>query len=91
VKWIAGAALAVLLCGAAACGSSDVKADTFKSALKDRTDLTNAEATCVVTKTFKVFDQSTINDLYTASDQKDLDAKDQQRFEAIVEGCVNQR
>ena len=58
MKWIAGAALAVLLCGAAACGSSDVRADTFKSTLKDRTDLTDAEATCVVTKTFKVFDQS---------------------------------
>ena len=88
MKWIAGAALAVLLCGAAACGSSDVKADTFKSALKDRTDLTNAEATCVVTKTYKAFDQAAINDLYTASDQKDLDASDQKKFETIVEGCV---
>ena len=88
MKWIAAAALALALCGAAACGTSDVKADTFKSALKDRTDLTDAEATCVVSKTYKAFDQSTINDLYTASDQKDLDAKDQKKFEAIVEGCV---
>jgi hypothetical protein len=88
VKWIAGVALAVFLFGAAACGSSDVKADTFKSALQDRTNLTKAEATCVVDKTYKTFDQNTINDLYTASDQKDLDAKDQKKFEAIVEGCV---
>jgi hypothetical protein len=88
VKWIAGVALAVFLVGTASCGSSDVKADTFKSALQDRTDLTKAEASCVVDKTYKSFDQDTINDLYTASDRKDLADSDEQKFEKIVEGCV---
>jgi hypothetical protein len=88
VKRIAGTALALLLCGAAACGSSDVKADTFRKALDERTDLTKAQLTCVVDKTFETFDQSTINDLYTASDKEDLAAKDQRRFEAIVKGCI---
>jgi hypothetical protein len=88
VKSIAGVAVAVLLIGAA-CGSSDVKADTFRSALKDRTDLTDAEARCVVDKAYDAFDQEEINKLYTASDRKDLDDQDEQRFEKIVEGCVD--
>ena len=87
MKRIAAAAGALLLI-CAACGSSDVDADAFKKALKDRTDLTEAEASCVVDKTFDTFDQDTINDLYTASDRKDLDDKAETRFEAIVKGCV---
>jgi hypothetical protein len=89
VKSIAGVVFALVLVGAAACGTSDVKADTFKNALKDRTELTDAEATCVVDKTYDTFDQDVINDLYTASDREDLDNKDEQRFEKIVEGCVD--
>jgi hypothetical protein len=90
VKPIAALAVGLLLAGAAACGSSDVDADTFRSALQDRTDLTAAEARCVVDETFAVFEQDAINDLYTASDREDLADGDEQRFEEIVEGCVDE-
>ena len=85
VRSIAAVVFALLL-ATAACGSSDVKRRRSSDALKDRTDLTNAQVTCVVNETFDTFDQDTINDLYTSSDRKDLADKDEQQFEKIVEG-----
>ncbi len=87
VRSIAAVVFALLL-ATVACGSSDVKQETFRDALKDRTDLTNAQVTCVVNKTFDEFDQDAINDLYTSSDRKDLADADEQQFEKIVKGCV---
>ena len=87
VRSIAAVVFALLL-ATAACGSSDVKQETFSDALKDRTDLTNAQVICVVNETFDTFDQDAINDLYTSSDRKDLADKDEQQFEKIVKGCV---
>jgi hypothetical protein len=88
VKTIAAVAFVVLLAGVAACGSSDVDADDFRSALNDRTDLKAREVDCVVDATFDQFDQETINELYTASDREDLSDAAEKRFERIVEGCV---
>jgi hypothetical protein len=87
VRSITAVAFAVLL-AAVACGSSDVSRDSFSSALQERTELTKAQVTCVVDKTFDAFDQDAINDLYTASDRKDVANADEKRFEKIVEGCV---
>ena len=83
-------ALAVaLLIAVAACGSSDVDEDAFRKGLSDRTDLTKSEVDCVVDKTFDTFDQSAINDLYTAADRKDVADSDEQQFEKIVKDCVD--
>jgi hypothetical protein len=87
VKPITAVAFALLLV-LSACGSSDVSKDSFRSALDDRTDLTKAQLDCVVEDTFDTFDQDAINDLYTASDKKDVADKDEQKFQKIVEGCL---
>ena len=87
MRSIAAVVFALLL-ATVACGSSDVKKETFSEALSKRTDLTNAQVSCVVDDTFDTFDQDTINDLYTSSDRKDLADKDEQQFEKIVKGCV---
>jgi hypothetical protein len=87
VRSIAAIVFALLL-ATVACGSSDVKRDTFSDALAERTDLTEAQVTCVVDKTFDSFDQDAINDLYTSSDRKDLADEDELKFEKIVKGCV---
>jgi len=87
VRSIAAVVFALLL-ATVACGSSDVERDTFSDALAERTDLTKAQVTCVVNKTYDAFDQDAINDLYTSSDRKDLADKDEQQFEKIVKGCV---
>lgn len=84
------AAVAVALLAVAACGTSDVKADTFRKALDERTELTKAQIRCVVDKTYTTFEQPEINDLYTASDRKDLPDGDETRFEKIIEGCVEE-
>jgi hypothetical protein len=88
VKSFAAIAFALLL-ACAACGTSDVKSETFRKALEERTELTKAEVGCVVDETYKTFDQDQINDLYTASDRKDLPNGDETRFEKIVQGCVH--
>jgi hypothetical protein len=88
VKPITAVAFALLLV-LTACGSSDVSEDSFRSALDDRTDLTKAQLDCVVDDTFSTFDQDAINDLYTASDQKDVADADEQKFQKIVEGCLD--
>ena len=88
VRSIAAVVFALLL-ATVACGSSDVKRDTFSDALAERTDLTKAQLDCVVDDTFSTFDQDAINDLYTASDQKDVADADEQKFQKIVEGCLD--
>ena len=88
MKPITAVAFALLL-AVAACGSSDVSKDSFRSALDDRTDLTKAQLDCVVDDTFSTFDQDAINDLYTASDQEDVADTDEQKFQKIVEGCLD--
>ena len=88
MKPITAVAFALLL-ALSACGSSDVSKDSFRSALDDRTDLTKAQLDCVVDDTFTTFDQDAINDLYTASDKKDVADADEQKFQKIVEGCLD--
>ena len=90
MKTIAAVAFALLL-ACAACGTSDVKADTFRNALDERTELTKTEVRCVVDKTYETFDQTEINDLYTPSDRKDLADGDETKFEKIVESCVDKK
>jgi uncharacterized tellurite resistance protein B-like protein len=87
VRTIVAAAVALGI-ALAACGTSDVERDTFRSALRENTDLRDGEVDCVVRETYEALDQEAINDLYTAADREDLPDRDEQRFEAIVEDCV---
>ena len=43
----------------------------------------------MVDDTFDTFDQDAINDLYTVLGPKDVADEDEQKFQKIVEGCVD--
>ena len=88
-KFAAAVLLVVsLTLGASACSTSDVKQSKFQSELKDKSKLTDKQATCVTDAIYKQFSQKDINKLYTADTDADLPTGMGDKFTAIITKCV---
>lgn len=81
-------AAASLTLGAAACGSSDIEQSKFASELQKKADLTRTQSTCVARKVYAEFDQSVINDLYSANAEEDLPKGVPETFRGFVRDCT---
>ena len=80
---------AVLALGLAACGSDDVSKEKFSSELEDKSQLTGEQADCVVDRLFEEFDQSEINDLYSADTEDEAPEGGLEAITTATEECIS--
>ncbi len=79
---------AVLALGLAACGSDDVSKDKFTSELEDKSGLTEEQASCVADRLYEEFDQSEINDLYSADTEDEAPEGGLEAITTATEECL---